>query len=70
MEVAVEVDQQALEEARREAVEKMQEKVDKLWRLKKRLKRSGKKAEEDLAAARQKLGGGPEGRAAVRNIGR
>ena len=70
VEVAVEVDQQALEEARREAVEKMQEKVDKLWRLKKRLKRSGKKAEEDLAAARQKLGGGPEGRAAVRNIGR
>ena len=55
VEVAVEVDQQALEEARREAVEKMQEKVDKAVEAQKEAEAQRKKAEEDLAAARQKL---------------
>ena len=55
VEVAVEVDQQALEEARREAVEKMHEKDDKAVEAQKEAEAQRKKAEEDLAAARQKL---------------
>ena len=55
VEVAVEVDQKALEEARREAVAQMQAKVDKAAEAQKKAEEQRKKAEEELAAVRQQL---------------
>lgn len=55
VEVAVEVDQKALEEARREAETRMQAKVDKAAEAQKKAEEQRKKAEEDLAAVRQQL---------------
>lgn len=55
VEVAVEVDQNALEEARREAVAQMQAKVDKAAEARKKAEEQRKKAEEELAAVRQQL---------------
>ena len=55
VEVAVEVDQKALEEARREAVAQMQAKVDKAAEARKKAEEQRKKAEEELAAVRQQL---------------
>ena len=55
VEVAVEVDQKALEEARREAVAQMQVKVDKAAEARKKAEEQRKKAEEELAAVRQQL---------------
>lgn len=55
VEVAVEVDQKALEEARREAVAQMQAKVDKAAEARKKAEEQRKKAEEELAVARQQL---------------
>lgn len=54
VEVAVEVDQKALQEARREA-ERMQAKVDKAAEAQKKAEEQRKKAEEELAAIRQQL---------------
>lgn len=56
VEVAVEVDQKALEEARREAETRMQAKVDKAAEAQKKAEEQRKKAEEELAAVRQQLG--------------
>ena len=55
VEVAVEVDQGALQEARREAETRMQAKVDKAAEAQKRAEEQRKKAEEELAAVRQQL---------------
>lgn len=55
VEVAVEVDQKALQEARREAETRMQAKVDKAAEAQKKAEEQRKKAEEDLAAVRQQL---------------
>lgn len=55
VEVAVEVDPQALEEARREAVSQMQAKVDKAAEARKKAEEQREKAEEELAAVRQQL---------------
>ena len=55
VEVAVEVDQDALQEARREAETRMQAKVDKAAEAQKRAEEQRKKAEEELAAVRQQL---------------
>lgn len=55
VEVAVEVDQKALEEARREAETQMQAKVDKAAEAQKKAEEQRKKAEEELAAVRQQL---------------
>lgn len=55
VEVAVEVDQNALEEARREAVAQMQAKVDKAAEARKKAEEQRKKAEEELAGVRQQL---------------
>ena len=55
VEVAVEVDQKALEETRREAVAQMQAKVDKVAEARKKAEEQRKKAEEELAVARQQL---------------
>lgn len=55
VEVAVEVDQGALQEARREAETRMQAKVDKAAEAQKKAEEQRKKAEEDLAAVRQQL---------------
>lgn len=55
VEVAVEVDQKALEEARREAETRMQAKVDKAAEAQKKAEEQRKKAEEELAAIRQQL---------------
>ena len=55
VEVAVEVDQKALEEARREAETRMQAKVDKAAEAQKKAEEQRKKAEEELAAVRQQL---------------
>lgn len=55
VEVAVEVDQKALEETRREAVAQMQAKVDKAAEARKKAEEQRKKAEEELAVARQQL---------------
>ena len=55
VEVAVEVDQTALEEARREAEAQMQAKVDKAAEAQKKAEEQRKKAEEELAAVRQQL---------------
>ena len=55
VEVAVEVDQKALEEARREAETQMQAKVDKAAEARKKAEEQRKKAEEELAVARQQL---------------
>lgn len=55
VEVAVEVDQKALEEARREAVAQMQAKVDKAAEARKKAEEQRKKAEEELTVARQQL---------------
>ena len=55
VEVAVEVDQKALEEARREAETQMQAKVDKASEAQKKAEEQRKKAEEELAAVRQQL---------------
>ena len=55
VEVAVEVDQNALEEARREAVAQMQVKVDKAAEARKKAEEQRKKAEEELAGVRQQL---------------
>lgn len=53
VEVAVEVDQDALQEARREAETRMQAKVDKAAEAQKKAEEQRKKAEEELAAVRQ-----------------
>ena len=55
VEVAVEVDQGALQEARREAETRMQAKVDKAAEAQKKAEEQRKKAEEELAAVRQQL---------------
>lgn len=55
VEVAVEVDQKALEEARREAETQMQAKVDKAAEAQKKAEEQRKKAEEELAAVWQQL---------------
>ena len=55
VEVAVEVDQKALEEARREAETQMQAKVDKAAEAQKKAEEQRKKAEEERAAVRQQL---------------
>ena len=55
VEVAVEVDQGALQEARREAETRMQAKVDKAAEAQKKAEEQRKKAEEELAAIRQQL---------------
>ena len=55
VEVAVEVDQKALQEARREAETRMQAKVDKAAEARKKAEEQRKKAEEELAAIRQQL---------------
>ena len=55
VEVAVEVDQNALEEARREAETRMQAKVDKAAEARKKAEEQRKKAEEELTVARQQL---------------
>ena len=55
VEVAVEVDQKALQEARREAETRMQAKVDKAAEAQKQAEEQRKKAEEELAAIRQQL---------------
>ena len=55
VEVAVEVDQKALQEARREAETRMQAKVDKAAEAQKKAEEQRKKAEEELAAIRQQL---------------
>ena len=55
VEVAVEVDQGALQEARREAETRMQAKVDKAAEAQKKEEEQRKKAEEELAAVRQQL---------------
>ena len=55
VEVAVEVDQKALEEARREAETQMQAKVDKAAEAQKKAEEQRKKAAEELAAVRQQL---------------
>ena len=55
VEVAVEVDQKALQEARREAETRMQAKVDKAAEAQKKAEQQRKKAEEELAAVRQQL---------------
>ena len=55
VEVAVEVDQDALQEARREAETRMQAKVDKAAEAQKKAEEQRKKAEEELAAVRQQL---------------
>ena len=55
VEVAVEVDQKALQEARREAETRMQGKVDKAAEAQKKAEEQRKKAEEELAAVRQQL---------------
>ena len=55
VEVAVEVDQKALQEARREAETQMQAKVDKAAEAQKKAEEQRKKAEEELAAIRQQL---------------
>ena len=55
VEVAVEVDQKALEEARREAETRMQAKVDKAAEAQKKAEEQRKKAEEELDAVRQQL---------------
>ena len=55
VEVAVEVDQKALQEARREAETRMQAKVDKAAEAQKKAEEQRKKAEEALAAVRQQL---------------
>ena len=55
VEVAVEVDQKALEEARREAETQMQAEVDKAAEAQKKAEEQRKKAEEELAAVRQQL---------------
>lgn len=55
VEVAVEVDQDALQEARREAETRMQAKVDKAAEAQKKAEEQRKKAEEELAAIRQQL---------------
>ena len=55
VEVAVEVDQKALQEARREAETRMQAKVDKAAEAQKKAEEQRKKAEEDLAEVRQQL---------------
>ena len=55
VEVAVEVDQKALQEARREAETRMQAKVDKAAEAQKKAEEQRKKAEEELAAVRQQL---------------
>lgn len=55
VEVAVEVDRDALEEARREAETRMQAKVDKAAEAQKKAEEQRKKAEEELAAVRQQL---------------
>ena len=55
VEVAVEVDQDALQEARREAETRMQAKVDKAAKAQKKEEEQRKKAEEELAAVRQQL---------------
>ena len=55
VEVAVEVDQKALQEARREAETQMQAKVDKAAEAQKKAEEQRKKAEEELAAVRQQL---------------
>ena len=51
----MEVDQKALEEARREAETRMQAKVDKTAEAQKKAEEQRKKAEEELAAVRQQL---------------
>ena len=53
VEVAVEVDQKALQEARREAETRMQAKVDKAAEAQKKAEEQRKKAEEELAALLQ-----------------
>ena len=55
VEVAVEVDQKALQEARRETETRMQAKVDKAAEAQKKAEEQRKKAEEELAAVRQQL---------------
>ena len=55
VEVAVEGDQKALQEARREAETRMQAKVDKAAEAQKKAEEQRKKAEEELAAVRQQL---------------
>ena len=55
VEVAVEVDQKALQEARRKAETRMQAKVDKAAEAQKKAEEQRKKAEEELAAVRQQL---------------
>ena len=55
VEVAVEVDQKALQEARREAETRMQAKVDKAAEAQNKAEEQRKKAEEELAAIRQQL---------------
>lgn len=55
VEVAVEVDQKALQEARREAETRMQAKVDKAAEAQKKAEEQRKKAEDELAAVRQQL---------------
>lgn len=55
VEVAVEVDQKALQEARREAETRMQAKVDKAAEAQKKAEEQRKKAEEELAAIRQQM---------------
>ena len=55
VEVAVEVDQDALQESRREAETRMQAKVDKAAEAQKKAEEQRKKAEEELAAVRQQL---------------
>ena len=55
VEVAVEVDQGALQEARREAETRMQAKVDKAAEAQKKAEEQRKKAEEELTVARQQL---------------
>ena len=55
VEVAVEVDQKALQEARREAETRMQANVDKAAEAQKKAEEQRKKAEEELAAVRQQL---------------
>ena len=55
VEVAVEVDQKALQEARREAETRMQAKVDKAAEAQKKAEEQRKKAEEELAAVWQQL---------------
>lgn len=51
----MEVDQDALQEARREAETRMQAKVDKAAEAQKKAEEQRKKAEEELAAVRQQL---------------